>query len=52
MSINEHTGQSQRTKAPTDKFRDGWDRIFGSKNDHDKQVSKGPTGSHEESPQG
>lgn len=29
MSHNEHTGKEQKTPVPTDKYRDGWDRIFG-----------------------
>jgi hypothetical protein len=31
MSQNEHTGKEQKTPVPTDKYRDGWDRIFGNK---------------------
>jgi hypothetical protein len=30
-SQNDHTGKDQKTPVPTDKYRDGWDRIFGKK---------------------
>ena len=31
MSTNDITGDSLVTKASTDSYRDGWDRIFGDK---------------------
>jgi hypothetical protein len=31
MSKNDVTGDSLTTKASTDKYREGWDRIFGKK---------------------
>jgi len=31
MSKNDITGDSIITKNTTDKYRDGWDRIFGKK---------------------
>lgn len=31
MSYNEHTGQKQSTKVPSQSYMDNWDRIFGSK---------------------
>jgi len=30
-SKNPHTGDSQKTKPPTDKYRDNYDKIFGNK---------------------
>lgn len=32
-SKNDITGDSLTTKATSDKYRDGWDRIFGKKDD-------------------
>jgi hypothetical protein len=31
MTTNEHTGDALRTKASTDKFRSGYDLIWGKK---------------------
>jgi hypothetical protein len=31
MSKNPHTGDEQKTKPPTDKYREGWEKIFGKK---------------------
>jgi len=36
---NEHTGARLITKVPTDEYRDGWDRVFGTK---EKPVSNPP----------
>lgn len=30
--MNEHTGDSQRTRPSTGAYRDGWDRIFSPRN--------------------
>jgi len=30
-SFNDITGQQMKTKAATDQYRDGWDKIFGKK---------------------
>jgi hypothetical protein len=36
-STNPHTGDKQQTKTPTDKYRDGWDAIFGKKKEEKKE---------------
>lgn len=30
--MNEHTGDSQRTRPATGAYREGWDRIFSPRN--------------------
>lgn len=40
MSVNEHTGATLRTNVATDKFRDGWDKIFNQKHTDDNTEEK------------
>jgi len=42
-SINDITGDRLLSKPPTDKYRDGWDRIFGNtpKEKVDESATKG-----------
>jgi hypothetical protein len=40
---NVHTGDWLKSKAPTDDYREGWDRIFGQKPLQERQrPSPGP----------
>lgn len=34
---NEHTGDIIKSRAPTQAYKDGWDRIFGKKDNGSKQ---------------
>ncbi len=36
-NTNDITGDVIQTKVTTDSYRDGWDKIFGSKDEVDKQ---------------
>lgn len=31
MARNEHTGDQQKTRAPSEEYRANWDKIFGKK---------------------
>lgn len=41
MSTNDITGDEIRSKASSDKFRDGWDAIFGKKEDKVEEATDG-----------
>jgi hypothetical protein len=42
-SVNEHTGATLRTKEPSDAYKAGWDRIFGSRtqSEHERTQNVG-----------
>lgn len=35
MSVNEHTGQQQKTKVPSEEYRNNYDLIFKKKKNED-----------------
>ena len=39
MSKNDVTGDEIKTKVSTQAYRDGWDRIFGNKNEKQTDLS-------------
>lgn len=41
MSKNDVTGDEIKTKVSTQAYRDGWDRIFGNKNEKETNLSNG-----------
>jgi hypothetical protein len=45
MSKNDVTGDSLTSKATTEKYREGWDRIFGDKREQPKTGELIVTGS-------
>lgn len=40
VSRNDITGDELKSKTPTEKYRDGWDRIFGQKKEQLPPVSE------------
>ena len=45
-------GSTRRKGADNDKFRDGYDRIFGKQNDSKSKGDSNTTGTHGETPKG
>jgi len=39
VSKNEHTGQKQQTKVPSQQYKDNYDLIFGKKETKDRKVA-------------
>ena len=37
---NDITGDAQQTRPPSDEYREGWERIFGSKKDKPQTKDK------------
>lgn len=44
MATNDVTGDEIRTRAPSDKFRENWDAIFGKRGEKEQSEDKEPEG--------